>query len=59
MRMLGIPTVMDRFLQQALLQVLTPIFERQFSDLSFGFRPRRSTHDAVRQARAYIRSVSS
>jgi len=53
--MLGIPTVMDRFLQQALLQVLTPIFERQFSDLSFGFRPRRSTHDAVRQARAYIR----
>jgi group II intron reverse transcriptase/maturase len=53
-RPLGIPTVLDRFLQQALLQVLTPIFEREFSPHSYGFRPRRSAHQAVRAARRHI-----
>ena len=47
-RTLGIPTVLDRFIQQALLQVLSPIFDATFSDASFGFRPGRSTHHAVR-----------
>ena len=50
-RMLGIPTVVDRFIQQAVLQVLTPIFDPQFSDFSFGFRPGRSAHQAVRHVR--------
>ena len=54
-RRLGIPTVMDRLLQQALLQVLTPIFEPLFSGSSWGFRPGRSAHDAVRAARGYVR----
>ncbi|KYH30648.1 group II intron reverse transcriptase/maturase [Neomoorella mulderi] len=53
-RMLGIPTVMDRLIQQALLQVLTPIFEPQFSESSFGFRPGRRAHDAVKKARQYV-----
>ncbi len=53
-RMLGIPTVLDRFIQQALLQVLTPIFDPGFSDSSFGFRTGRSTHDAIRQARRHM-----
>jgi RNA-directed DNA polymerase len=53
-RMLGIPTVLDRLIQQALLQVLTPIFDPGFSDASFGFRPKRSTHQAVLRARAHI-----
>jgi RNA-directed DNA polymerase len=53
-RMLGIPTVLDRLIQQALLQVLQPIFDPTFSDASFGFRPGRSAHDAVRRARAHI-----
>lgn len=52
-RMLGIPTVLDRFVQQLLLQVLTPIFEPLFSQHSHGFRPGRSAHDAVRAAQAY------
>jgi retron-type reverse transcriptase len=43
-RPLGIPTVLDRFLQQALLQVLIPIFEREFSPHNYGFRPKRSAH---------------
>lgn len=51
--MLGIPTVLDRFVQQLLLQVLTPIFEPLFSQHSHGFRPGRSAHDAVRAAQAY------
>ena len=54
LRPLGIPTVLDRFLQQALLQVLTPIFEREFSPHSYGFRPKRSAHQAVRAARRHI-----
>jgi RNA-directed DNA polymerase len=54
MRMLGIPTVLDRLIQQALLQVLTPIFEPTFSDGSFGFRPGRSTHGAILRAREHV-----
>jgi group II intron reverse transcriptase/maturase len=53
-RKLGIPTVLDRFIQQLLLQVLTPIFDPQFSEYSYGFRPGRSAHDAVGQARSYV-----
>ena len=52
-RMLGIPTVQDRYIQQMLLQVLTPIFEAQFSEHSYGFRPGRSAQDAVRTAQRY------
>lgn len=54
MRLLGIPTVVDRLIQQALLQVLTPIFDPAFSDASYGFRPGRRGHDAVRTARRYV-----
>lgn len=53
-RKLGIPTVLDRFIQLALLEVLTPIFEPTFSDRSYGFRPKRSQHQAVRQAQSDI-----
>ncbi|NNV04859.1 reverse transcriptase domain-containing protein, partial [Brevibacillus sp. MCWH] len=53
-RLLGIPTVVDRFIQQAILQVLTPIFDPEFSDSSFGFRPGRRAHSAVRKAQQYI-----
>lgn len=55
-RVLGIPTVLDRFIQQALLQVLQPIFDPGFSDHSYGFRPGRRAHDAVERARGYIQS---
>lgn len=54
-RELGIPTVLDRLIQQALLQVLTPLFDPQFSNSSYGFRPKRSAHQALRQAKAYVR----
>jgi RNA-directed DNA polymerase len=54
MRMLGIPTVLDRLIQQALLQVLQPCFDPTFSDSSFGFRPGRSAHQALEKARAHI-----
>jgi group II intron reverse transcriptase/maturase len=54
--LLGIPTVTDRLIQQALLQILTPIFDPGFSSSSFGFRPGRSAHQAVKQARGYIES---
>ncbi|HWX79760.1 MAG TPA: group II intron reverse transcriptase/maturase [Steroidobacteraceae bacterium] len=54
-RMLGVPTVVDRLIQQALHQVLQPLFEPTFSDSSFGFRPGRGAHQAVRQAHGYIR----
>jgi RNA-directed DNA polymerase len=54
MRQLGIPTVVDRLIQQALHQVLSPIFEPGFSASSYGFRPGRSAHQAVQQARAYV-----
>ena len=52
-RMLGIPTVQDRFIQQLLLQVLTAIFDPQFSEHSYGFRPGRSAQDAVAAAQRY------
>ena len=55
-RRLGIPTVMDRFLQQAITQVLTPLFEPIFSKHSYGFRPGRSAHQAIRQAQAYVQA---
>ena len=54
-RMLGIPTVVDRFIQQLLLQAMTPIWEPQFREHSYGFRPERSAHDAVRAAQGYAR----
>lgn len=53
-RMLGIPTVLDRFIQQAILQVLQPIFDPTFSEHSHGFRPGRRAHDAVREAQQYV-----
>ena len=53
-RMLGIPTVMDRMIQQALLQGLTPIFDPTFSEDSYGFRPGRSTHQAVLRVREHM-----
>lgn len=52
-RMLGVPTVVDRMVQQALVQVLQPIFEPTFSDSSYGFRPRRSAQQAIRRAKEY------
>ncbi len=54
MRELGIPTVMDRLIQQALLQVLQPLIDPTFSEFSYGFRPGRSAHDAVLQAQLYV-----
>jgi group II intron reverse transcriptase/maturase len=53
-RQLGIPTVQDRFIQQAMQQVLSPQFEPTFSEHSYGFRPGRSAHDAVKAARAHV-----
>jgi len=50
-RRLGIPTVTDRVVQQAIAQVLTPIFDPSFSESSFGFRPGRNAHQAIRQCR--------
>ena len=52
-RMLGIPTVQDRFIQQLMLQVMTPIFDPQFSEHSYGFRPGRKAQDAIRAAQKY------
>jgi len=54
-RMLGVPTVLDRLIQQAIVIVLTPILDPTFSRSSFGFRPKKSAHDAVRQAREFVR----
>jgi len=54
MRQLGIPTVVDRLIQQALHQVMYPLFDPGFSERSYGFRPERSAHQAVRQAREYV-----
>ena len=58
-RALGIPTVLDRFVQQLVLQELQPIFEPLFSEHSYGFRPGRSAHDAVRAAREFVRQGKS
>ncbi|HMH89079.1 MAG TPA: reverse transcriptase domain-containing protein [Steroidobacteraceae bacterium] len=54
-RTLGVPTLVDRLIQQALHQVLQPLFEPTFSDSSYGFRPGRGAQQAVRKARGYIR----
>ena len=54
MRKLGIPTVTDRFLQQAIAQVLSPIFEKQFHENSYGFRPKRRAQQAVLKATEFI-----
>jgi RNA-directed DNA polymerase len=56
MRELGIPTVLDRFVQQLILQVLQPIFDPTFSEHSHGFRPGRRAHDAVRKAQQYVQA---
>ena len=55
-RKLGIPTVIDRLIQQAINQVLTPLYERQFLSDSYGFRPKRSAHDALRKVQTYANS---
>jgi RNA-directed DNA polymerase len=55
-RMLGIPTVLDRLIQQAILQILTPIFDPEFSESSYGFRPGRGAHDAIKSALGFQRS---
>lgn len=54
-RKLGIPTVIDRFIQQAIAQTLSEVYDPTFSTKSFGFRPDKRAHDAVRQARGYIK----
>ncbi len=53
-RLLGIPTVQDRLIQQAIAQVLSKLYEPLFSENSFGFRPRRGAHDAIRKSKQYI-----
>ena len=53
-RLLGIPTVLDRVIQQAIAQVLSPIYEKQFSENSYGFRPKRSAHQAVKKCKEYM-----
>ncbi|MFC3788558.1 group II intron reverse transcriptase/maturase [Paenibacillus sp. GCM10012307] len=53
MRTLGIPTAVDRVLQQAITQVLSPIFDPQFAETSYGFRPKRSAHDGLRKCKEY------
>jgi RNA-directed DNA polymerase len=53
-RLLGIPTVVDRLIQQAIAQVLTPMFDPQFSEHSYGFRPKRSAHQAIEAAQVYL-----
>jgi RNA-directed DNA polymerase len=53
-RLLGIPTAVDRMIQQAIAQVLSPIFELEFSNYSYGFRPGRNAHQAIKQAEQYI-----
>ena len=58
-RMLGIPTVMDRVIQQAIAQVLTPMFDPTFSESSFGFRPGRNAHQAIRQVQAIVKEGRS
>jgi RNA-directed DNA polymerase len=54
-RLLGVPTVIDRVIQQSILQVLTPIFEPDFSESSYGSRPKRSAHGAIKQVKAYVK----
>lgn len=54
-RLLGIPTVTDRLIQQAIAQVLSQLYDPKFSNHSYGFRPNRSAHDAIREAKGYIK----
>jgi len=54
-RLLGFPTIMDRVIQQAIAQVLTPIFDPRFSESSFGFRPGRNAHQAIRQVQRHVK----
>lgn len=53
-RMLGIPTAVGRVIQQAVAQVLTPIYEPEFVETSYGFRPGKSAHDAIRKCQEYL-----
>ena len=53
-RKLGIPTAVDRVIQQAIAQVLTPIYEPKFAETSYGFRPKRSAHDALKKSGEYL-----
>jgi RNA-directed DNA polymerase len=55
-RKLGVPCVLDRVIQQAILQVLTPLFDPEFSESSYGCRPKRSAHGAIRQVKAIVKS---
>lgn len=57
-RKLGIPTVTDRIIQQAISQVLIPIYERKFSDHSYGFRPNRSAHQALKKGSEYVSAIN-
>ncbi len=54
MRMLGVPTVFDRVIQQAITQILSPIYEKQFSTNSYGFRPKRNAHQALNKCKDHI-----
>ena len=54
-RLLGVPTVLDRVIQQAILQVLTPMFDPEFSESSFGCRPKRSAHGAIKQVKEIVK----
>lgn len=56
MRRLGIPTVVDRLIQQAILQVLQPEIDPKFSESSYGFRPGRSAHEAVKRAQEHVKA---
>ena len=58
-RLLGIPTVIDRMVQQAIVQILSPIFDPHFSDNSYGFRPKRSASGAISKAKSYVKSGKS
>ncbi len=55
-RLLGIPTVLDRVIQQAVAQIFNRVWNHTFSEYSFGFRPKRSQHDAIRKYREYVQS---
>lgn len=54
-RLLGIPCILDRVIQQAILQVLTPIFNPDFSESSYGFRPHRSAHEAIESLKGSLK----
>ena len=56
-RKLGIPTVVDRWIQQAILQILSPIYEAEFSEFSFGFRPARGAHGALKNSQEHVKKM--